>query len=244
MNNMFFSSFGMSFKREYCPKIYKLVLCIIFITGFHASVQSQESLFPELSYPFLEKLIFTAKQNYPRVKSFDRKINIANLNVQKANLSWLDFLTFSAFYSPSNSNSVTLTNTTYTGTQIGLFINFGQIAQKPNLVKQSKEELAIAKLTADEYLITIETEVKARYFKYMQALTTLKIKNQVLIDVNAVYKQIKYKFERGESTFLDYSTALTQSAKQREEIIVTESAVLVAKSSLEELLGKKLEEIK
>ena len=78
----------------------------------------------------------------------------------------------------------------------------------------------------------------------MQTLTTLKVRNQISIDINAVYKQIKYKFERGEATFFDYSTALTQNAKQREEIIVIESAVLVAKSSLEELLGKKLEEIK
>ena len=241
---MLFSSAGMSVKRKYCPKVYKLVLCIVFIVGSHCNIHSQESLFPELSYPFLEKLIFAAKQNYPRVKTFDRRINIANLNVQKAKLSWLDFLTFSAYYSPGTSNSVTLTNTTYTGTQIGLFINFGLIASKPNAVKQSKEELAIAKLAADEYLITIETEVKSRYFKYMQALTTLKVRNQILIDVNAVYKQIKYKFERGEATFIDYSTALTQSSKQREEIIVSESAVLVAKSSLEELLGKKLEEIK
>ncbi len=241
---MLFSIAEMSFTIKYCPKIYKLVLCIVFITGCQCSIQSQESLFPELSYPFLEKLIYTAKQNYPRVKTFDRKINIANLNVQKARLSWLDFIAFSAFYSPSNSNSVTLTNTTYTGTQIGLYINFGLIASKPNAIKQSKEELAIAKLAAEEYLITIETDVKARYFRYMQALTTLKIRNQILIDVNAVYKQIKYKFERGEATFFDYSTALTQSAKQREEIIVVESTVLVAKSSLEELLGKKLEEIK
>ncbi len=241
---MIFSCAGMSFMSKYCPKIYKLGLIIFFIVGSHCSIQSQESLFPELSYPFLEKLIFTAKQNYPRVKAYDRRINIANLNVQKAKLSWLDFFAFSAYYSPSNSNSVTLSNTTYTGTQIGLYVNLGSIVQKPNLIKQSKEELAIAKLTADEYLLTIETEVKSRYFRYMQALTTLKVRNQISIDINAVYKQIKYKFERGEATFIEYSTALSQNSKQREEIIVTESAVLLAKSSLEELLGKKLEEIK
>ncbi len=239
---MLFSSALMSLKRKCYPKLSKIVLCIFFIAGFQCTVQSQESLIPELSYPLLEKLIFTAKQNYPRVKTYNHRINIANLNVQKAKLSWLDFFSFSAFYSPSTS--VTLTNVTYTGTQIGLFINFGLIAQKPNAVKQSKEELAIAKLAADEYLITIETDVKTRYFRYMQALTTLKVRSQISLDVNAVYKQIKYKFERGEATFVDYSTALTQNAKQREDVIGAEGAVLLAKSSLEELLGKKLEEIK
>ena len=242
MNNMLFNSVGMSFKCNYYPKLYKLVVCFVFITGFNSCIQAQESLYPELSYPFLEKIIFTAKQNYPRVKTYDRRINIANLNVQKAKLSWLDFLSFSAFYSPSTS--ITLTNATLTGIQAGVFLNFGLVASRPNAIKQSKEELAIAKLSADEYLITIETDVKSRYFRYMQAITTLKVRNQISIDVNAVYKQIKYKFERGEATFVDYSAALTQNAKQREDIIGAEGAVLLAKNSLEELLGKKLEEIK
>ncbi len=242
MNNMLFSSAGISYNSKYCPKLYKLVLCIVLITGFQSIILSQESLYPELSYPFLEKLVFTAKQNYPRVKTFDHRINIAYLNVQKAKLSWLDLFSFSTFYSPTSS--VAITNSSLTGVQVGMFINLGLIAQKPNAVKQSKEELAIARLAADEYLITIETSVKSRYFSYMQALTSLKIRNQISLDVNAVYKQIKYKFERGEATFVDYSTALTQNAKQREDIIAAESAVLMAKNSLEELLGKKLEEIK
>ena len=232
---MFIRCFGIRVK---C----KFVLGVVFILGFNYNIQAQESLYPELSYPFLEKLIFAAKQNYPRVKAYDRRINIANLNVQKAKLSWLDFISFSTFYSPSTS--VILTNATLTGVQIGLFLNFGLVATRPNAIKQSKEELAIAKLTADEYLITIETDVKSRYFRYMQAITTIKVRSQISLDVNSVYKQIKYKFERGEATFVEYSTALTQNTKQLEDVIIAESAVLLAKNSLEELLGKKLEEIK
>jgi outer membrane protein TolC len=169
-------------------------------------------------------------------------VNIATLNLQKAKLSWLDFFAFSAYYSPSTS--VSLTNTTYTGVQVGLFINFASIIQKPIIIKESKEELAIAKLAADEYMLTIETDVKSRYFRYMQAVTSLRVRNQVLIDVDALYKQVKYKFERGEATFENYNTALVQLAKQKQDIIEAEAAVLIAKSSLEELVGLKLEEVK
>ena len=102
-----------------------------------------------------------------------RKINFANYNLQKSKLSWFDFFTLSAFYSPSTS--VTLTNATLTGVQIGLFINFSNIIQKPTVIKQSKEDLAIAQLTADQYLITLETDVKNRYFRYMQALSVLRL---------------------------------------------------------------------
>lgn len=228
---------------RYSNKILKFSLSLLIFLQFSLNGHSQNgTLVQELSYPFLEKLIFTAKQNYPRVKSYDRRVNIAYMNLQKSKLSWFDLFTFSAFYSPNTS--VTLTNQTLTGIQIGLFINIASIIQKPIVVKTSKEELAIAKLAADEYMLTIETDVKTRYFRYMQAVTSLRVRNQVLIDVDALYKQVKYKFERGEATFENYNTALVQLAKQKQDIIEAEAAGLIAKSSLEELVGIKLEEVK
>lgn len=203
---------------------------------------SQESMIPELSYPFLEKLIFTAKQNYPLMAANLRKVNFANYNLKKAKLSWFDFFTLSAFYSPSTS--VTLTNATLTGVQIGLFINFSNIIQKPTLIKQSREELAIAQLTADQYAITLETDVKNRYFRYMQALSVLRVQNQNAIDIEALFKQIKFKYERGEETLENYTKLMIQNADQKQKIIDAESTVLIAKTTLEELVGKKLEEIK
>lgn len=205
-------------------------------------LKAQESMIPELSYPFLEKLIFSAKQNYPLMAANLRRINFANYNVKKAKLSWFDFFTLSAFYSPSTS--VTLTNATLTGVQIGLFINFSNVIQKPTLIKQSREELAIAQLTADQYAITLETDVKNRYFRYMQALSVLRVQNQNAIDIEALFKQIKFKFERGEETLENFTKLMIQNADQKQKIIDAESTVLIAKTNLEELVGKKLEEIK
>ncbi|PJE47260.1 MAG: hypothetical protein CUR34_06965 [Sediminibacterium sp.] len=222
-------------------KIWIVGVLSLFLVGNSDQVKAQESMIPELSYPFLEKLIFTAKQNYPLVKINSRKINFANYNVQRAKLSWFDFFTLSAFYSPSTS--VTLTNATLTGIQIGLFINFSNIVQKPTVIKQSKEELAIAQLTADQYLITLETDVKNRYFRYMQALSVLRVQNQNAIDIEALYKQIKFRYERGEETLENYTKLMVQNGDQKQKIIDAESAVLIAKNTLEELVGKKLEEV-
>ncbi len=240
---MLFSRISIFSFAQNCKKALKFSLCLLFFIQVCVSSNAQGgSLMQELSYPFLEKLIFTAKQNYPRVKSNYRRVNIANMNLQKANLSWFDFFSFSAFYSPNTS--VTLTNQTLTGIQIGLFVNIASIIQKPIIVKQSKEELEIAKLAADEYLLTIEADVKSRYFRYLQAVTSLRVRNQVLIDIEALYKQVKYKFERGESTFENYNISLVSLAKQKQDIIEAEAAVLIAKSSLEELVGVKLEVVK
>lgn len=223
-------------------RIFVSIIFVCFLLLNTNSLNAQESMIPELSYPFLEKLIYSAKQNYPLMAANLRKVNFANYNLKKAKLSWFDFFTLSAFYSPNTS--VTLTNATLTGVQIGLFINFSNIIQKPTLIKQSKEEVAIAQLTADQYAITLETDVKNRYFKYMQTLTVLRVQNQNAIDIEALFKQIKFKYERGEETLENYTKLMIQNADQKQKIIDAESAVLIAKTTLEELVGKKLEEIK
>lgn len=219
-----------------------LLFAIGLMTGASTRMQAQESMIPELSYPFLEKLIFTAKQNYPLMKANLRRVNFANYNLQKAKLSWFDFFSLSAFYSPTRS--VTLTNTAFTGAQIGLFINFSNIIQKPAVIKQSREELAIAQLTAEQYSITLETDVKNRYFRYMQALSLLKVQNQNAIDIESLYKLLKFKYERGEETLENFTRVMVQNSDVKQKVIDAESAVLIAKNSLEELVGRKIEEIK
>lgn len=228
--------------RKATRKIVTLGFMVLFLMIKSHSTQAQGLMIPELSYPFLEKLIYSAKQNYPLMKANLRRVNFANYNLKKAKLSWFDFFTLSAFYSPSTS--VTLTNATLTGVQVGLFINFSNIIQKPTLIKQTREEVAIAQLTADQYAITLETDVKNRYFRYMQALSVLRIQNQNAIDIEALFKQIKFKYERGEETLENFSKLMIQNADQKQKIIEAESAALIAKTTLEELVGKKLEEIK
>ncbi len=238
----FFDALTLRVLRTATSKMVILGLLVFCLMVKSNTTQAQGSMIPELSYPFLEKLIFSAKQNYPLMKANLRRVNFANYNLKKAKLSWFDFFTLSAFYSPSTS--VTLTNATLTGVQVGLFINFSNIIQKPTLIKQTREEVAIAQLTADQYAITLETDVKNRYFRYMQALSVLRIQNQNAIDIEALFKQIKFKYERGEETLENFSKLMIQNADQKQKIIDAESAALIAKTTLEELVGKKLEEIK
>lgn len=217
-------------------------ICFFLLATGSLAASAQESMIPELSYPFLEKLIFTARENYPRMKANQHRIRFAELNLKKTQLSWFDFFSLSAFYSPSTS--VTLTNATLTGVQVGLFINFSAIIQKPTMVKQSREEVAIAKYTYDEFGLSVENMVKERYFRYMQNLTVLKLRSQAAIDAEALYKQMKFKFEKGEETFENYSKAMIQYIDTKQKIVETEGLLLISKSNLEEMIGKKLEEVK
>ena len=52
------------------------------ITCLNFQASAQQSIIPDISYLFLEKLIATAKQNYPRVKQLNINKDIAEFNVK------------------------------------------------------------------------------------------------------------------------------------------------------------------
>ncbi|TAF56947.1 MAG: hypothetical protein EAZ62_00350 [Sphingobacteriia bacterium] len=225
---------------------FLITLRTCFLLGFflclHTQAAAQESMLPDVSYPLLEKLVFTARENYPRVKANQTRINVANLRIQQAQLGWFDFLSFSAFYSPSSTQAIT--GGSLTGTQLGFFMNLGVLFQKPNTVKIAREESKLAQHTYQEYLLTIESEVKQRYFRYVQQNALLRVAHSNSIDVDNIFKVLKIRFEKGEETFENFSRVVTQLTEAKQRIVDAEASLLITKTSLEELLGKKLEEVK
>ncbi|NCI45549.1 TolC family protein [Sediminibacterium soli] len=228
--------------RSFCRNFFAgAALALALQTGLQA--QESVNVNDEVSYPFLGKLIDTARKYYPKMRSFDHRINIANSNITKARLSWFDIFTFSYLYSPNNST--TLVNPSlFNGYQLGMFVNIGSLITKPHNIRQAREQLAISKLDKEEYNLNIEAEVKMRYFRYVKELTMLKAMSQGLVDAENAMKQLRYKFEKSETTFEEYSRSLLVYADRRQSVIESQGALLVAKSSLEELVVKKLEDIK
>ena len=218
------------------------LLLFIFFLSIGSVAWSQESLMKDIDTIYLRKLIDTAKAYYPKVKTFDHSLVIAQENIKKAKASWFDLITFSYSYSPSNTT--TIINPTLSGSQVGLFFNIGNLLIKPHNIKQAKEQLAIVQLNKEEYDLNIEAEVKARYYRYIQQMGVLKVQQESALDLEALVKQTKYKFEKGEEKIENYSKIIVQYNEQRQIILTVEAAVLTAKSSLEELICKKLELIK
>src|SRR5690348_14158805 len=90
---------------------------------------AQDSMIPDVSYLFIEKLIATAKENYPRVKSYAVRTKIAKGNVTRQQLSWFDPLSLSYFYQPNNALNIVTPNI-FSGYQIGLNLNVGSLLRK------------------------------------------------------------------------------------------------------------------
>ncbi len=209
-------------------------------------VSAQESVMQDISYPYLEKLIATARDAYPKVKTFETRIDIAQAGVNRAKMSYFDILSLSYLYNPNNNGIVNPnlnTNALY-GYQFGLFINIGGILQKPFVVRQAREEKKLAEQEKEVYDLSIEAEVQKRYFLYIQELAILRINAQSMLDVESLLSHTRHRYEKGEETLDVYGKTLIMFADHQTQKIKAEAAVLIAKSSLEELLGVKLETIK
>ncbi len=236
------------FKKPNFHKLINMVFrhCILLVfivsTLSTRAQTSVPSMLPEVSYPTLDKLIEAAKQNYPRIKAFDHRVAAANFNLKKMKLGWFDIFTFTFLYSPNNST--TLVNPSFlNGYQVGVFFNLGSLLQKSTLIKQAKEELNVSQYERDEYYVNLAELVKERYFLYVQQLAILKVRANVELDAESNMEMIKHKYEKGEGSLDDYNKALINLSDRTQSKIESEGSLLVAKSSLEELVGKKLEEI-
>ncbi|WP_373330630.1 TolC family protein [Salmonirosea aquatica] len=196
----------------------------------------------EISYPFLEKLIATARSNYPRGEAYDSRIEVAEKGVKKARLSYFDIFSFSYLLSPFKGTSA-INPTLLNGYQFGFFANVGSLLQKPTVIRQAKDELTIIEKEKEVYELSLVADVKRRYFEYVKAKAMYRVVSQSVLDAQSMIEDIKYRFEKGEVTYETYNQAMLDKTNRLQTKISFAGDLLIAKSSLEELLGKKLEEI-
>lgn len=196
----------------------------------------------EISYVFLEKLIATAKENYPRMNSFEGRIKAAKTTVGQEQLSWLDAFSFSYIYNPKNTLDLA-TPRFFNGYQVAFNLNLSSLLQKPGNVKQARESVKLAQYDLDEYHLTLESEVKRRYFAYVQAMSNLRLQTKIASDALNVSREIKTRYEKSETTFEQYTLSQMTYSNALQSKIGAESNFLIAKASLEELLTKKIEEV-
>lgn len=208
------------------------------------TASAQESILSEYSPLYLQKLTAVAKENFPKSKAYEHQVNVARYNLSGEKTSWLDPFSFS-YLLRSGDNTVDIVNPQLlTGYQFGVSINPGALLKKPSTIKAAKEEVKIAQLAQSEYSLQLEAEVTRRYMYYLQSLSALRLHNKIVIDAESSFKDRKTKYERSEITFQEYNSASTALSSAHLSRIEAEANMVTAKASLEELLVRKLEEIK
>lgn len=236
--------------------ILSIVLLILSVAkGF-----AQESIMNDIDYPFMQKLVNEAKQNYTGEKIRQEQVNIARTSYKQSKYAWFDALSFSYVYSPTNAinltsnNSVTSTGVAATGNnvnpnifagyQAAVTLNIGSLIKNPFNTKNAKANYNISLLEQQAADATLETQVRRLYITYVQAMATVRMRTQNAQDVSTILTQTKRQFENNTVTVDQYSSAVTAFATANQTKIDAEAAVLIAKMALEEVVGKKLEEVK
>jgi outer membrane protein TolC len=221
----------------------KYISSLVIVLLFSGMVYAQESVIKEVSPEFLDKLIALAKANYPKMKSYDSRIEVSSYTVKKAKLSYFEILSASYIYNPPNT-AAGINPNFLNGYQFGFFFSVGSLLAKPAGVKQAKAEVKVAQNERDAFELGLVADVQQRYYQYVQRTIMMRLTSQGLLDVDAMLKEIRYKFEKGEETLDNYNKALVMYNNQLQGKIGAETDVLMAKSSLEELIGQKLESVK
>jgi len=219
---------------------YLFLIALLFTSRVHAQ---QSSFINDINYPYLEKLIATAKKNYPEVKARQSQVNAAKGLYNSTVFSWLDGLTASYIYSPQTSINISQP-TIFKGYQLALSLNIGQLFSRPGAIRQAKETYKVAEYQQAEYMLSLEAQVKRFYFAYLEAQAELRLRANAVIDAESAVKQLKYAFQKGETTFQIYNEQLNSLYNQNSFKVQAELSTFTAKTNLEELLGTKLEDVK
>ncbi len=224
--------------------VKRLFILLLFV-AINVQVKAQDDIASQINPPLLQKYIDLAKQYYPKRKMYKASELSAKAKIGIAKAGYFESLNVSYFYRPDNAAIVDTTNPySINGFQFGVYLNLGLFFRTPSMVKQAREEYNSASYLTKEYDILLETEVKQRYFEYLQWLTDLKVKNQAYVDNKTSSDGLRYKFEKGEVSLDVYTKAKSLTSTSSSEKLQAELNMLQAKNSLEALIGKKLEEVK
>lgn len=230
-------------KKIFIVTVYFTLLFLLFeVKGY-----AQQGVISSVSYPYLEKLIATAKANYPMAKIKREQVTIAENSYKLAQQTWWDAFSASYVYSPQTSYALAAgggLTSFFTGYQFGISYNLGNLLGKRYTIRNAKESLVVAQLEQDSYALNIELEVKKRYFTYLQLSESLRLKTKANHDAESIFNQAKHQFENSDINIEVYTKASMSFTENSQLLIDAETAFLIAKSSLEEMLGKKLEDIK
>lgn len=221
-------------------------LSILIVALFTVKASAQESILGDINYAQLDKYIQLAKENYPKSKLARAQVESAKIAVPMATVSYLDVFNASYFYRPEKNQDVINVSNPYSvnGFQFGINFNLGSFLQKPYMVKRAKADLRVAKLQSQDQDLLMETEVKHRYYTYIQSLSQVKISSQTAQDNKNISETSRHKFEKGEMSLDSYNVSRMLVSSSNSNKIQAELNYLVAKDALEEIIGQKLSDVK
>ncbi|MBT1702591.1 TolC family protein [Chryseosolibacter indicus] len=196
---------------------------------------------------FAEKLVQIAWRNHPTNEIFRREVNIADIEVNKSKVQWLDLVRFS-----SNLNEFVLNpgadqlsrSAFYPKYNVNGSISIATFFTIPYNTKQSKERLMITQAQVNAQKLQVRNSVMRAYNNYVLREKIFRIQSQLALDNETSHKLLEQKFKNGEITFETYSASLGAFSQMTLNQLTAERDYKDAKLDLEQLIGMKLEDVR
>jgi len=228
-------------------KIHLLVFLLLVCFSFKSF--AQESIMGDINLDLLQKYIQSAKQNYALKKISDKRVEAAKTAIPIVALSYLDIANASYIFRPNNTTAIASPGVNanpyaVNGFQFGLSVSLGSFIEKPFMIKRARLDYEIAELDAQAFDNSLEIEVKSRYYNYIQEVAMLKNSADNLVQITTIANGVRTKFEQGQITLDVYDQSISAVSAAQSAKINTEIAWLKARDALEQIIGKKLTDIK
>ena len=198
---------------------------------------------------FSERLVQLAWQNFAANRSFEIEVLSAEKSIKLAKLGWLDLVSMNL-----NVNSRTLEtfgqfrviegdNQFFPWYNVGISLSPSIFFQTPANVELARFTYEQSQVSVNAQKLRIRAETLTRYEVYKHNLEVVKAITESFEIANSGFILIRERFNRGDATMGEFNEANAAKIGALTGKMGAELQFNLAKISLEELIGMKLEEV-
>ena len=196
----------------------------------------------------LNDAIDKTMQNHPDIKSFDLKVKQSNASYKSAYSAYLPQINLTANYNATQTYAVTVNNTFKTidddGLTLGATLNqkIYDFSKTSSLIKASKIDEKISKLSLEDLQASLVYEVKSFYQLMVLKSEAIKVRQKDLDSKVAYYEQAQALVKEGLKTQADASRFLSAVYLAKNNLYEAKAEYEKAKNSLSLYMGEDIED--
>jgi outer membrane protein TolC len=216
-----------------CSVILLLLFSVSFVQSATAQVQSQQE------QEFIERLKELAWENYAMFEWHDLEYQRFGVIIRQRRLEL-----FEAFTLNYNFFGIDSQNNFSPVVGLGFSVNLGRFFYTGARIRDARilRQQARAQKMVDRTQIAME--VIERYAFYKRSLELTELQAEALENNRQTMRMMQRQFEEGEVPLIEYQRAVDAFVEDSRMYITNKNDLLKGKLELEQLVGKRLEEIR
>lgn len=213
-----------------------LVLLLCFLNGFVHSAKAQVQSADEMA--FIERLKELAWENYPEFRWHDYEVRRMGVLMRQRRLEMIEAITFNYnFFGADRNNDIAPI------AGFGFSVNLGRFFYTGARVRDARFMREQARARRDLDRVRIAMEVIERYSFYKRSLELTELQAEALENNRQTMRLMQRQFEEGEIPLLEFQRASDAFVEDMKLYITNKNDLMKGKLELEQIVGKRLEEI-